>query len=214
LNDLAFLAAVIVSVFALVDPIGTLPFFVALTDGMSPEDRAVVLRRSTLVVGGILAIFALFGRFLFAAFGFTLDAFEIAGGILLFLVAYDMLRGQTTSTRLTSSDREEALARRDEISVVPLGIPLLAGPGAISTVMIYEGYAGSDPIDIASTFIAIAITTAATFVILRYGHGILQYMGRVGVMALTRVMGLLLAAIAVQFVLNGALSFLAHAGFG
>ncbi|MCI4358208.1 MAG: MarC family protein [Thermoplasmata archaeon] len=212
MNDLAFLAAVVVSVFALVDPIGTLPFFVALTDGMDAGDRMVVLTRATIVVGTILAIFALFGRFLFAAFGFTLQAFEIAGGILLFLVAYDMLRGEVATTRLTASDREEALARRDEISVVPLGIPLLAGPGAISTVMIYEGYAGSDPIDIAATFIAIAATTAATYLVLRYGPNILRYLGRVGVMALTRVMGLLLAAIAVQFILNGILAFLGHAG--
>ncbi len=211
MDELAFLAAVIVSVFALVDPIGTLPFFAALTDGMRPADREVVLRRATVVVGAVLGVFALFGRFLFAAFGFTLQAFEIAGGILLFLVAYDMLRGQAGSTRLTPDDEADALARRDEISVVPLGIPLLAGPGAISTVMIYEGYAGNDPLGIASTFIAIGVTTIATYLILHYGHGIFQYLGRVGVMALTRVMGLLLAAIAVQFVLNGALSVLSHA---
>ncbi|HEV2519203.1 MAG TPA: MarC family protein [Thermoplasmata archaeon] len=212
MNDLAFLAAVVVSVFALVDPIGTLPFFVALTEGMDAADRLVVLKRSTVVVGAILAIFAVFGRFLFAAFGFTLEAFEIAGGILLFLVAYDMLRGQVANTRLTALDREEALSRRDEISIVPLGIPLLAGPGAISTVMIYEGYAGNDPIDIAATFIAIGVTTVATYIVLRYGHRILRSLGRVGVMALTRVMGLLLAAISVQFILDGVLAFLHHAG--
>jgi multiple antibiotic resistance protein len=212
MNDLAFLAAVVVSVFALVDPIGTLPFFVALTDGMTPADRMVVLERATIVVGVILTLFAVFGRFLFSAFGFTLEAFEIAGGILLFLVAYDMLRGQVANTRLTDMDREEALARRDEISIVPLGIPLLAGPGAISTVMIYEGYAGSDPIDIAATFIAIGVTTVATYIVLRYGQNILRYMGRVGVMAVTRVMGLLLAAIAVQFILNGILAFFGHTG--
>ena len=128
MNDLAFLAAVMVSVFALVDPLGTLPFFVALTDGMNPADRKVVLERATIVVGVILSVFALFGRFLFAAFDFTLEAFEIAGGIILFLVAYDMLRGQVANTRLNAMDREEAIAHRDEISVVPLGIPLLAGP--------------------------------------------------------------------------------------
>ncbi|HEV2165994.1 MAG TPA: MarC family protein [Thermoplasmata archaeon] len=212
MNDLAFLAAVVVSVFALVDPLGTLPFFVALTEGMDGADRLVVLERATIVVGTILTVFAIFGRFVFAAFGFTLEAFEIAGGILLFLVAYDMLRGQVANTRLTATDREEAIAHRDEISVVPLGIPLLAGPGAISTVMIYEGYAGSDPIDIAATFIAIAVTTALTYVILRYGQDILRYMGRVGVMALTRVMGLLLAAIAVQFILNGILAVFGQPG--
>ena len=203
MSDLGFFLAVMASVFAIVDPIGALPFFVALTSGYSEADREVVLRRAAAVVGILLGLFALFGRFLFAAFGFTLAAFEIAGGILLFIVAYEMLSGETGRTRLTSADREEALARRDELSIVPLGIPLLAGPGAISTVMIYEARAANDPISILSTFIAIAVTTVSTFVVLRYGQRLVRRLGRVGIMALTRVMGLLLAAVAVQFILFG-----------
>jgi MarC family membrane protein len=201
--ELGFLIAVVVSVFAIVDPIGTLPFFVALTEGFSEVDREVVLRRAVIVLGAVLSVFALAGRFVFAAFGFTLAAFEIAGGILLFWVAFEMLNGEVTRTRLGDADRADALARRDEISVVPLGVPLLAGPGAISTVMIYEGSAGSDPFSILATFVAIAVTTAATFLTLRFGPAILRSLGRVGVMALTRVLGLLLAAVGVQFVLDG-----------
>ena len=197
------LAAICLSVFALVDPFGAVPFFVALTDGFGDADRRVVAGRAALVLGGVLGLFALLGRFLFAVFGFTLGAFEIAGGILLFVVALDMLRGEVTRTKLTESDRAEALARRDEIAVVPLGIPLLAGPGAISTVMIYEGNAGGDPWAIGATFLAVALTTALTLPILRYGPGILRRVGPVPITALTRVLGLLLAAVAVQFVLNG-----------
>lgn len=210
MNDLGFLVAVVASVFAIVDPIGTVPFFVALTDGFSPADREIILRRSVLVLGGVLGLFALVGRFLFLAFGFTLASFEIAGGILLFYVAFEMLNGELTTTKLTPTDRDEALARRDELAVVPLGIPLLAGPGAISTVMIYEGNAGGDPVAIAATFVAVAITTLLAYVILRLGHGIMQRFGRVGVMALTRVMGLLLAAVAVQFVVDGVLALVPH----
>jgi multiple antibiotic resistance protein len=202
-SDLAFYAAVIVSIFAIVDPIGTLPFFVALTSGFDEADRKIILRRAITVLGGLLTLFALVGRFLFAAFGFSLAAFEIAGGILLFVVAYDMLQGELGRTRLSSQDREEAIARRDEISVMPLGIPLLAGPGAISTVMIYEGNAGDNVVLILATFVGIGITTLATYVILRYGQRILLALGRVGVMAMTRVLGLLLAAVGVQFVING-----------
>jgi len=198
--------AITITVFAIVDPIGTLPFFVSLTAGFSPEDRNVILHRSVLVLGGVLALFALVGRFLFQAFGFTLAAFEVAGGILLFMVAYDMLRGEVTRVKLTPQDRDDAIARRDELSVVPLGIPLLAGPGAISTVMIYEGNATNTPLAILATFVAIGVTTAATFVILRYGQPILGALGRVGVMAMTRVLGLLLAAVGVQFVINGILA--------
>ncbi len=209
-NELAFAGAVIVSVFAIVDPLGTLPFYVALTEGYSDEDRAHVRDRSVIVLGTILIVFAVAGRFLFAAFGFTLQAFEIAGGILLFLVGYSMLQGQIAKTKITDRDQTEALERRDEISVVPLGIPLLAGPGAISTVMIYEGTAGSDPLELFATFIAVGITTAATWVVFRYGARILRYLGRVGIMAMSRVLGLLLAAVGVQFVVDGLIGLFPH----
>jgi multiple antibiotic resistance protein len=206
MTDLAVYAAIIVTVFAIVDPIGTLPFFVALTDGFQEADRRIILHRAVLTLGGLLTLFALVGRFLFQAFGFTLAAFEIAGGILLFLVAFDMLQGRIGNTRLTAADHEDAVQRRDEIAVVPLGIPLLAGPGAISTVMIYEGTAGTNPYIIVATFVAIGITTAATYFILRFGPTILRRLGRVGLMAMTRVLGLLLAAVGVQFVINGLLA--------
>jgi len=202
--------AVFVAVFALVDPFGALPFFVAMTEGFSETDRSVVIRRAVLVLAAILGLFALLGKFLFAAFGLTLAAFEIAGGILLFVVAFDMLHGEVTRTKLSSADREEAIAKRDEIAVVPLGIPLLAGPGAISTVMIYEGNAGNDPFMFISVFLAILVTAIATFVIFRYGQRIIRAMGRTGIMAMTRVLGLLLAAVGVQFVLNGIFGAFGH----
>ena len=204
--DFAFFLAVLASLFALVDPIGALPFYVGLTEGFSPADRRIVILRAITVLGVVLAAFALFGRFVFAIFGFTLAAFEIAGGILLFVVAYEMLMGELTRTKLTSTDQSEALKRRDELAVVPLGIPLLAGPGAISTVMIYVGNAGSDLLSIVSIFVAVAIVTAVTYVVLRYGELILRRIGRVGIMAITRVLGLLLAAVGVQFVITGILA--------
>ena len=210
MSDWYVYLAIVPTVFAIVDPIGTLPVFVALTTGFSADDRNVILHRAVLVLAGVLTLFALVGRFLFLAFGFTLAAFEIAGGILLFMVAYDMLRGEITKVKLTPQDQAEAIARRDELSVVPLGIPLLAGPGAISTVMIYEGNSGGDPLAYLATFVAIAITAVATFFILRYGQAILRSLGRVGVMAMTRVLGLLLAAVGVQFVVDGISATLAH----
>jgi multiple antibiotic resistance protein len=204
------IVAIFVTVFALVDPFGALPFFVALTEGFSDQDRAIVIRRAVTVLGAVLMLFALVGRFLFAAFGLTLAAFEVAGGILLFVVAYDMLHGEVTRTKITAADRAEAVAHRDEIAVVPLGIPLLAGPGAISTVMIYEGNAGDDPYLVLAVFGAIALTTAATYFVLKYGHRILRSLGKTGIMAMTRVMGLLLAAVGVQFVINGIVAAFGH----
>jgi multiple antibiotic resistance protein len=209
MTDIPFLVAALASFFAIVDPIGAVPFFVSLTEGFDEADKRVIMNRSTLILGATLMLFALFGRYLFAAFGFTLYAFEIAGGILLFSVAYEMLHGEMARTKLTSKDREEAMAKRDELSVVPLGIPLLAGPGAISTVMIYEGNAGSDPFKNIAVFAAIAVIAAVTWIVLRFGQGIFRYLGRIGVMAISRIMGLLLAAIAVQFIINGALGAIA-----
>jgi len=210
MTGLAAYAALIVTLFAIVDPIGTLPFFIALTQDFNEEDRRFMVRRSVLVLGVVLASFAVAGRFLFEAFGFTLGAFEIAGGILLFVIAFDMLQGEITRTRLSTEDRADAIARRDELSVVPIGIPLLAGPGAISTVMIYEGEAGTDLLGILATFVAIGVVTIAAFVTLRYGQRIFRSLGRVGIMALTRVLGLLLAAVGVQFVVYGVTAVLPH----
>jgi multiple antibiotic resistance protein len=207
-NDLAFALTAIASVFAIVDPIGALPFYVSLTQDFDSEDRRIIRRRAILVLGAVLGLFAIAGRFLFAVFGFSLGAFEIAGGILLFLVSYEMLQGRVARAKLTAQDRDEALGRRDEISVVPLGIPLLAGPGAISTVMIFEGTAGADPWAIAATFVAIAITVAATYVAFRFGEQIFSRLGRVGTIALSRVMGLLLAAVGIQFVITGVTTIL------
>jgi multiple antibiotic resistance protein len=208
--NVAEYAAIIVTVFAIVDPIGTLPFFVSLTQGFDAADRKVVLDRSVATLGIILTLFALLGRFLFAAFGFTLAAFEVAGGILLFVVAYEMIFGEFGRAKLSPVDRQAAIDRRDEISIVPLGVPLLAGPGAISTVMIYEANSGGDPWTIVATFVAIGVTTAATFVTFTYGQRIMRVLGRVGVMAMTRVLGLLLAAVGVQFVATGILGLFPH----
>ena len=208
--EVAIYATVFVTVFAIVDPIGTLPFFVALTDGFDASDRKVVLHRSVLTLGVVLGLFALVGRFLFQAFGFSLAAFEVAGGILLFVVAYEMIFGEFGRAKLAPADRQEAIERRDEISIVPLGVPLLAGPGAISTVMIYEANAGSDPLGLLATFLAIGSTALATFLIFTYGQRILRSLGRVGVMAMTRVLGLLLAAVGVQFVATGILGLFPH----
>jgi multiple antibiotic resistance protein len=210
MTDLALYAGVIVTVFAIVDPIGTLPFFVSLTEGFDPADRRIVLNRSVLTLAVVLTLFALIGRFLFRAFGFTLAAFEVAGGILLFIVAYEMIFGEFGRAKLSPADRQATIDRRDEISIVPLGVPLLAGPGAISTVMIYEASSGGDPLTIVATFVAIGITTVATFLTFLYGQRILRVLGRVGVMAMTRVLGLLLAAVGVQFVATGILGLFPH----
>ncbi|MGQ0798284.1 MAG: MarC family protein [Methanobacteriota archaeon] len=201
--DVAFAATAMASIFAVVDPIGVTPFFSLLTEGMTADEKRRVIVRTCLVSGSTLAFFALFGQWIFVAFGFTLPAFRIAGGILLFGVAFEMLHGERSRSRLTQQEREETL-EREEVGVVPLGIPLLAGPGAITTVMIYMArpVASEDRVFVV---LGIALVVVATYVILHYADRMFRRIGRTGARAIGRIMGLLLAAIAVEFVIDGVL---------
>src|SRR5947199_5675878 len=139
---------------------------------------------------------------IFAGFGFTIPAFKIAGGVLLFGVALEMLHGERPRSRLTAQEREETL-ERDEVAIVPLGIPLLAGPGAITTVMIYMTAPVSDSADKMFVFAGILVAVLSALVLLHNADRIFRKIGRTGTRAFGRIMGLLLAAIAVQFVIDG-----------
>jgi len=208
--ELYFAITVIVAVFAIVNPIGNVSFFVALTQGYSHKERSAVIRKVVTVAAAVLAVFALVGNYIFQIFSISVPAFRIAGGIILLTIAFSMLQGHHPKTKVTDRDKEEALARED-IGIVPLGIPMFAGPGAITTVMIYMAEARTEGLDLALIGVvlaAIAITMTASFVILFYGEKIFERIGRMGTLAFSRIMGLLLAAMAVQFVMDGIIDFL------
>ncbi len=200
--DVAFGATAMASIFAIVDPLGVIPFFSVLTEDMSPKEKQDVIAKSCLVATATLGVFAVFGQWIFAAFGFTIPAFEIAGGLLLFGVAFEMLNGERSRTKMTDKERDETL-ERDSVGVVPLGIPLLAGPGAITTVMIYMTQPREDPLDKMFVFAGILVAILTTFFLMHYADRVFRRLGRTGTRAIGRIMGLLLAAIAVQFILNG-----------
>jgi multiple antibiotic resistance protein len=202
-SDLVLGLLAFATLFVIVDPIGMLPFFVSLTQGFSLKDRQYVVRRSTLFATALLLAFAVLGKYVFLLLHFTIFSFEIAGGILLFAIAFNMLFGETPGSKLTPVDQTELLARREEVGIVPLGMPLLAGPGAISSVVIYAQTAEGSLSGSLTLYAAIVLAMIVSFVVLRLGVRILDRVGRVGVVAISRVMGLLLAAIAVQFVING-----------
>jgi len=201
--DLAFGATAMASIFAIVDPLGVVPFFSVLTEDMTPVQKQQIVSKACLTATITLGMFAIFGQWIFAAFGFTIPAFKIAGGILLFGVALEMLHGERSRSRLTEKEREESLSRADEVAIVPLGIPLLAGPGAITTVMIYMTHPVADAADKLFIFAGILIATLSAFVLLHNADRIFKRIGRTGTRAVGRVMGLLLAAIAVQFIIDG-----------
>src|SRR6266540_781009 len=200
--DLAFGATAMASIFAIVDPLGVVPFFSVLTEGMTPVEKQDIVSKACLTATVTLGVFAIFGQWIFAAFGFTIPAFKIAGGILLFGVALEMLHGERSRSRLTPQEREETL-EREEVAVVPLGIPLLAGPGAITTVMIYMAHPVAEAADKRFAFAGILASVLAAFLLLHNADRIFRRLGRTGTRAVGRVMGLLLAAIAVPFIIGG-----------
>lgn len=208
--DVAFGATAMASIFAIVDPLGVIPFFSVLTEDMTPAEKRDVISKSCLVATATLGIFAVFGQFIFDAFGFTVPAFEIAGGILLFGVAFEMMHGERPRTKMTESERTETLERED-VGVIPLGIPLLAGPGAITTVMIYMTHPVADPADKMFIFAGILVAVMTTFFLMHYADRIFKRIGRTGTKVLGRIMGLLLAAIAIQFIINGVIGAISRA---
>ncbi len=210
--DLAFAVTAFASIFAVMNPVGNLPVFVAITEGYSPELKRKVRNKVCIVAGSVLVVFALFGNVIFDLYGITIPAFKIAGGILLFSIAFTMTRGQLTKSKMTEEEAEEA-SEKEEVGVVPLGIPLFAGPGAITTVMIYVSYAqdsGEPTLNLLFLFLGIFATVAISFVLLKYAEPLFSRMGKSGAMAFTRIMGLLLAAMAVEFVLSGTFEAVAN----
>ncbi|HWZ61066.1 MAG TPA: MarC family protein [Gemmatimonadaceae bacterium] len=188
------------SILFIVDPIAVIPTYLVITSGETPDERKETAFRACLAAGIAMAVFALAGRLVLNTFGITIPAFRIAGGFILWLVAMDMLRGQR-STQETTAEVVEGQEKED-VSITPLAVPMLAGPGAISTVMVLSGQARGVG-QIAAVYISIALTAVACWIALRVGERLLQRIGRTGVRIATRLMGLLLAAVAVQFVING-----------
>jgi multiple antibiotic resistance protein len=204
--DLAsFTLTTFVAIFAIVNPLGAMTFFVVLTRAYPKEIKKRVIERAILAATLALLIFALVGNYIFLIFGTSIPAFRIAGGILLFSIAFSMMQGERSRTQLTPQDRQEAL-EREAIGIVPLGIPMLAGPGAITTVIALMADATSPGLDMARVVVilgSILGTMLASWIMLTYADVIFRRIGRMGAYAISRIMGLILAAIAVQFVILG-----------
>lgn len=193
------------AVFAIVNPIGNIPFFVMLTEGYSDEMKKKVIKKVVFVASLTLIVFALAGNYLFMFFHTSIPAFRIAGGLLLFAIAFSMMWGQRPGTKLTDRERSEAL-EKEAVGVVPLGIPMYAGPGAITTVVVFMADASSPTVDLMKVIIvilAVLVTMLTSYVLLIYGDRISARMGRMGALAFSRVMGLILASIAVQIIIMG-----------
>ena len=198
--DTAFLATAFATLFVVIDPIGLTPLFVALTQGMSAPERRAIGFRACVIAFGILALFGLFGEAVLGFIGIQMPSFRIAGGILLFMTALDMLFERRTKRR------EEHAEERPDPSIFPLGMPLIAGPGAIATMILLTG---AQP-GVAGYFQVLGVMASVlliVFILFLLAKPIERALGRTGTNIVTRLLGMLLAALAVQFVMDGLIAF-------
>lgn len=189
------------SVFFIVDPFAVIPTFLAMTARDTAPQRTVLARRGAWTCAITLTLFALGGSMIFKIFGITIGAFKIAGGVLMGLNALDMVQARRSQQRETPIETAEGL-QKDDIGIMPLGVPMLAGPGAISTVMVLALGAKTTATTIA-VYASIALTALITYYVLSAASLVERRLGQTGMRILTRLMGLVLSAIAVQFILDG-----------
>lgn len=201
----AFAAQAFLTMFVIIDPPGLAPIFISVAGDRTPEMQRHVARKAVVISAIVLAIFAAGGTALFEFLGVSLEAFSIAGGILLFKIAVDMVLAQRH--RQTVEEEEEA-HHRDDVSVFPLAIPLITGPGAFATILVLVGQAGPDPERLGLLAAASATVLLMAYASLRLAGIVSKFLGQTGINVVTRILGLILAALAVQYVANGVLALI------
>jgi multiple antibiotic resistance protein len=190
------------SIFFLVDPFAALPTFLAVTAGADARRRRKMAWKASVTALVVLSAFAIAGQYIFRMFGITLPAFEIAGGIILLLIGLDMLEAKRSPTQESTEETTEA-ALKEDAGIVPLGIPMLAGPGSITSVMVLVGQAQGEWQKMVAILASILITAAICYLVLGNSDRVARGLGETGVRILVRIMGLLLVALAVQYFVNG-----------
>lgn len=190
------------SLFVIIDPVAVIPAFLAMTPNDTVDQRIRMARLACWVTAGVLIGFVLFGGMLFRVLGITMSAFKIAGSIVLLLIALDMLRAKRSSVKETEEETGMG-ATKEDIAITPLAVPMMAGPGAMSTAVLLRSQA-SDWLQIGALLGCIAFVSVVTFYVLRFAasHGA-RFFSPIALKLTTRIMGLLLAAVAVQFILDG-----------
>jgi len=195
------LLLIFTSILFIVDPFAVIPTFLAMTERDARAQRRVLARRGAWTCAITLIAFALGGSLIFKIFGITIGAFKIAGGVLIGLNALDMVQARRSQQRETAVEKAEGIQKED-IGIMPLGLPMLAGPGAISTVMVLALGAKSVAA-MAAVYISIVLTALITFLVLSAASMVERRLGQTGMRILTRLMGLVLCAIAAQFIIDG-----------
>ena len=193
----------LITLFIVIDPIGVAPVFVGLTARGDAAYRTRMAWRGVLLAAAILYAFALGGSPLLAMLGVTLAAFRIAGGLLLFLLAVDMILVRPSGLRSATGEEQREAMDFEDISVFPLAIPLIAGPGALTSLVLLMGRAGGDPVRIAWLLVSLGAVLAFSLLGLLFAVRLTAWLGMTGTNVVARVLGIVLAALAVQYVLDG-----------
>lgn len=188
------------SLFVIIDPIATVPAFLAMTPNDTPAQRMRMARLASVTAAGVLVAFAVGGKWIFSLLGITIPAFQMAGSIVLLLVALDMLRAKRSRVKETEEEKDEGTAK-DDVAITPLAVPMLAGPGAISTAILLHSRA-TNFMQQAALVICILVVCAATYFILGLSARGAKWLNPIALRLIERLMGLLLAAIAMQFLVN------------
>jgi multiple antibiotic resistance protein len=203
-GDLAFAALALSSLLAIVNPLSAATIFLALTGGHDSASRRAAVGKGLLTAAAVMGLFAVAGGGILAFFGITTHAFKIAGGILFFAIGWDMLQARRSRVKATAEEELEG-ATREEIGIIPLGLPTIAGPGAITTVIVLMAQAQT-ALQVAAVYGAILFVLLLTGVVLLLAPLLLRTFGQTGLNVMTRIMGLLVMVIGVQFVLDGLLA--------
>jgi len=197
----SFFFVALSTILTVVNPLGALaPFLVMTADDPLPQRRSCAFR-ATLVSGGTLAVCALLGTAIFSFYGISMPALKISGGILILLMSIDMLNARQSRAKQTQEEQDEGV-QRDDIAIFPLGIPLLTGPASIVSVFMLMDKATTLPKQ-SAVFAAIFVTMCVTFALLSQAHHVSRIVGKIGINVFSRLMGLVLASIAIEFILDG-----------
>lgn len=198
LLEYALLAAT--SLFVIVNPIGTVPAFLAMTPNDTVARRIEMAKLASWVMAGVLMVFAVAGKWIFKLFGITLPTFQMAGSVVLLLIALDMLRAERSRVQETEEEMA-AGTEKDDVAITPLAVPMLAGPGAISTAILLHSQA-SGIAERVALYVSILAVSVVTYLILRFSARGTAWLSPIAMKLTTRIMGLMLAAVAFQFMVN------------
>lgn len=205
MTEITFYMHIFITLFSLLNPLGLIPIFLAITTDANAIEKKAIIKKTTIAVAIILLLSAYLGSYILEFFGININSFRIAGGILLLLMAVHMLQAKNPPSKTNATEQNEAMEKED-VSIVPLAIPLAAGPGSISTVILFASNMHS-VFDKTALGIVIILASITLWPILALSKPIGNSLGTTGLNVATRVMGLIIAAISVQFIIEGILAF-------